>query len=338
MHSTKKINFATIQLVRLRHGDGKSSAKIAEELIALGHNIKPSTVRSYVRIYEDERKGVIRPEKKLPPQNTPFVRTKPFLKNLKRLISPPSSPYQTELANKLGYSRRIVERVLRENLQVKLRKKKKPYDVSEKKSEIRLIRSEILLNYLMPGKLKYVFTFDKTYIHLDQTIQKRDFYYEEVQLFVPDDLKLPCASWSKKLMVAIGICWFGKSKAYIIPSTAKVTAQVLIKSVLTPIVRKDLPRLYGEQSSKVWLHMDSAPSHTADVTQQWLVDSGQKFILKEHWPPYSPDISPLDYGVNGNLKRILTGRKCKDLDGLARVVKKVWDEYDIKKIRNALSA
>ena len=125
-----------------------------------------------------------------------------------------------------------------------------------------------------------------------------------------------------------------KIETYNISSTATVTAQVLIKSVLTPIVTKDLPRLYGEQSSKVWLHMDSAPSHAAGVTQQWLVDSGQKFIPKEH----SPDISPLDYGVNENLKRFLTGRKCKDLDGLARVVKKVWDEYDIKKIRNVLSA
>ena len=100
---------------------------------------------------------------------------------------------------------------MKENLQVKRRKKKKTHDVSEKKAEIRLIRSKILLNYLTPGKLKYVFTFDETYIQLDQTIQKRDFYYEEVELFVPDDLKkLPCTSWPKKLMVAIGICWFGK--------------------------------------------------------------------------------------------------------------------------------
>ena len=206
---------------------------------------------------------------------------------------------------------------------MKRRKKKKTHDVSEKKAEIRLIRSEILLNYLTPGKLKYVFTFDEAYIQLDQTIQKREFYYEGVKLFVPDDLKkLPCTFWPKKLMVAIEICWFGKLKPYIIPSTAKVTVRVLIKSVLTPIVTKDLPRLYGEQSSKVWLHMDSAPSHTPGVTQQWLVDSGQKCIPKEHWPPYSPDISPLDYGVSGNLKRILTIRKCKDLDGLARVVKK----------------
>ena len=206
MHSTKKINFGTIQLVRIRHDDGKSSAKIAEEPTALEHNIKPSTVRSYVRIYKDEKKGVIRPEKKLPPQNTPFVRTKAFLKKLNRFISPPSSPYQTELANKLGCSRRTVERALKENLQVKRRKKKKTHDVSEKKAEIRLIRSEILLNYLTPGKLKYVFTFDETYIQLDQTIQKRDFYYEGVELFVPDDLKkLPCTSWPKKLMVAIGI-------------------------------------------------------------------------------------------------------------------------------------
>ena len=212
-------------------------------------------------------------------------------------------------------------------MQVKLRKKKKTYDVSEKKSKIRLIRSEILLNYLTFGKLNYVFTFDESYIQLDQTIQKREFYYEGVKLFVPDDLKkLPCTSWPKKLMVAIEICWFGKLKPYIIPSTAKVTARVLIKSVLTPIVTKDLPRLYGQQSSKVWLHMDSAPSHAAGVTQQWLVDSGQKFIPKEHFS-YSPDMSPLDYGVNGSLKRISTGRKCKDLYGLARGVAVHWRTY-----------
>ena len=47
-------------VVRIRHDDGKSSAKIAEEPTALEHNIKPSTVRSYVRIYKDEKKGVIR--------------------------------------------------------------------------------------------------------------------------------------------------------------------------------------------------------------------------------------------------------------------------------------
>ena len=114
-----------------------------------------------------------------------------------------------------------------------------------------MIRSEILLNYLTLGKFNFVFTFDEPYIQLDQTIQKREFYYEGVKLFVPDDLKkLPCTSWPKKLMVATGICWFGKSKAYIIPSTAKVTAQVLVKSVLTPIVTKDLPRLYGSNLRK----------------------------------------------------------------------------------------
>jgi hypothetical protein len=44
----------------------------------------------------------------------------------------------------------------------------------------------------------------------------------------------------------------------------------------------------------VVLQQDGAPAHTANTTQAFL---SQKidFWLKTMWPPYSPDVNPLDY-------------------------------------------
>ena len=136
MHSTKKINFGTIQLVRLRHGDGKSSAKIAEELTALGHNIKPSTVRSYVRIYEDEKKGA------------KAVTAKYLICSDETL---PQTTQEIDLSSEFSLPDWTFKQagVLKEDCWTGIERKfagettqeEKTHDVSEKKAEIRLIRS-----------------------------------------------------------------------------------------------------------------------------------------------------------------------------------------------------
>ena len=36
-------------------------------------------------------------------------------------------------------------------------------------------------------------------------------------------------------------------------------------------------------------------AHTSDVTQSLLLDNFPGFITKEEWPPYGPDLNPMDY-------------------------------------------
>ena len=80
----------------------------------------------------------------------------------------------------------------------------------------------------------------------------KPFYYEGVDIHVPGEMKkLPCTSWPKKLMVAIGIYWQGKSHTYAVPTATKITVQVLIKCVLGPMVMKVIPCLYGEVAKQV---------------------------------------------------------------------------------------
>src|SRR6218665_2845668 len=44
---------------------------------------------------------------------------------------------------------------------------------------------------------------------------------------------------------------------------------------------------------------DGAPAHTARVTQEWLHANCPEIIEKDHSPPNSPDLNPLDYHVLG---------------------------------------
>jgi len=42
---------------------------------------------------------------------------------------------------------------------------------------------------------------------------------------------------------------------------------------------------------------DSAPSHRAKATQNFLRDNTLNFITSQEWTPHSPDLNPLDYSV-----------------------------------------
>ena len=62
----------------------------------------------------------------------------------------------------------------------------------------------------------------------------------------------------QKSMVVMGICWRGKSRAYIVEGSAKINADYLIQNILTPIFDKDIPNAW-----KVVLRMDAAPRYFA---------------------------------------------------------------------------
>ena len=47
-----------------------------------------------------------------------------------------------------------------------------------------------------------------------------------------------------------------------------------------------------------WIfQQDNATPHTHILTQQWCHDHFPMFIDKDHWPPNSPDLNPLDYCI-----------------------------------------
>ena len=82
--------------------------------------------------------------------------------------------------------------------------------------------------------------------------------------------------------------------------------------------------------------MDSAPSHRAIKTQEIFDQYEITCIPAKEWMPYSPDMAPMDYAINGNLKTNLKRRVARDRGQLVRAIKYQWSKIKLLTIRRAL--
>lgn len=77
---------------------------------------------------------------------------------------------------------------------------------------------------------------------------------------------------------------------------------------LNLLKRKLLPALQRKATnfSSVWYQQDGATPHTATRVLEWLDDTFSGRYLSHRtekpWPPYSPDLNPLDFFLWGYLK------------------------------------
>jgi len=83
---------------------------------------------------------------------------------------------------------------------------------------------------------------------------------------------------------------------------------------------------------------DSAPSHSAKATQNFLRDNTPDFISSQQWTPHSPDLNPLDYSVWHILQEVYKGRRepFTNLKDLQNVIRHKWHDVDDHTVRKAI--
>ena len=85
-----------------------------------------------------------------------------------------------------------------------------------------------------------------------------------------------------------------------------------------------LPRAKEHFKKHSWtFQQDSALSHEAKKTQEWLSTNVPNFIFKKEWSPSSPDLNPLDFGIRGYLESKVSATHHKSLGALKM---KQWKE------------
>lgn len=166
---------------------------------------------------------------------------------------------------------------------------------------------------------------------------EREGYYASDDKPVPEEWKKkPRSGWPGKVMVCMGISWNGTTSLYFVPPKAKMNGRMFIDLVLKPMFKRDIPRLYPGEEKKIILHMDSAGAHVKDTVVEWLQDQKIRFITKEEWMANSPDLSPMDYGVNSIFKRRCNKHKAQDMDQLVAIAKREWKKFGVGHCRNIL--
>ncbi len=96
----------------------------------------------------------------------------------------------------------------------------------------------------------------------------------------------------QKVMVWLGACSKGLTPLIILDE-GTVDHHRYINQVL-PVALKYGNKVFGNEWT---FQRDGAKPHTHVATQEWCRKNFSSFIDKDHWPPNSPDINPLDYSI-----------------------------------------
>ena len=126
--------------------------------------------------------------------------------------------------------------------------------------------------------------------------------------------------FSKGLMVVAGYCARGKFIIKRVEGKAKINAQYYQTNIMEPLYNDEIPRLYGTDTTKVWIHI-------------WTKHSVIRLDLR--WPIISTE-SNRNGNKHGLLKRGLATRRLKTVDGLWKFTKRVWNEIPMESLRRSL--
>ena len=124
-------------------------------------------------------------------------------------------------------------------------------------------------------------------------------------------------------MVWLGVCSKGVS-SLVIFEQGTVNHDRYIKEVL-PVALKYGNHVFGNYWT---FQQDGAKPHTHHLTQQWCHDNFPAFIDKDHWPPNSPDLNPLDYCIWDEFVKAINWNKVTSKATMIQELKKA-----VKKIR-----
>ena len=129
----------------------------------------------------------------------------------------------------------------------------------------------------------------------------------------------------QKVMVWLGVCSKGVTSLVILDK-GTTDHEKYIREVL-PVAIKYGNKMFGDD----WTYQqDGATPHTHELTQQWCKNNFPSFIDKDHWPPNSPDLNPLDYSIWDEFVQQMNWNKVQSkktlIEGLKRAVKRIRQE------------
>ena len=265
--------------------------------------------------------------------------TPDVIRKIDRMIKRVNPPSQREMANSCGVSLGTVNRIINCLLKAKLRKKRPVHKLSDAQIKKRSARAWRLYLRLNNNKWKNFVTTDEAMFYMGGSYNRRRVCY--IRSNETDMQKLKFVkrdSFAPGFMVWAGVSYYGKTSLRIINKGVKVNADYYIDHVLKPFIEKDVPRLFPGRAREMVFHQDSASSHTARKTLDFLQKRQVQYITPSEWMPKSPDCAPMDYGIWGILKRRLQKCSIYTLNGLKRALNDEWNKLEQSYINKTLAS
>jgi len=271
-------------------------------------------------VYRVKRRGAFKKEPGVRPRPT---RTVQLINNVRETIQEAQGLVtQRGLSKDFNVPEVTMRRLLKNDLGLQCFKRLPRMALSSLDKKKRLERAKILLNEIKRKPKDVVILFsDETPFSLGEIVASNNrSYFATTAGAAPEEVKFIPKKRSYAYVQCIAVVASNGKKMDLVflddnERLSSDTYQAYLDTYVFPWARDN----FGD---KWWWQQDGASCHTSNSTQLWLSQQTPHFWPKHFWPPHSPDLSPLDFGIFGQLKGKLAGIKSLSKEDLkANVLK-----------------
>lgn len=253
-----------------------------------------------------------------------IIHTPSTIQKVKNRLSGKGRISTRKISRELKISRTSVQRILQDDLRYFPYKRiVQPLLTDAHKAERKRFANWVRTNFCKEETMKILFS-DEKWLDIDGVYNSQN-----DRVWAPSRAEanerggtMEKRKFPQKVMVWLGACSKGITPIVIFDDGTVDHAQYIEK--VLPVALEYGNKTFGNDWT---FQQDGARPHTHHLTQQWCRDHFPSFIDKDHWPPNSPDLNPLDYCIWDELANAMNWDQIstkKDLIGeIKRATKKV---------------
>lgn len=266
------------------------------------------------------------------------VRTKQLIKRVRERLRRNPQQSLRKMAVSLNRNRETIRLVVKKDFGFRPYKLRKVAGLSNRQKKLRLERSKNLLARHGDEDLENIVFSDEKLFKDEQLWNSQNNRVYGLSLeHIPEHLRtVRRFQHAKSVMIFGAISMKGKFPLVFVEQGVKINQASYERDILEPCVKAYGHTLFLDQP---WtFQQDNAPAHKAKKTQQWCERELPDFIRSEDWPPSSPDLSPLDYGIWGYLEAKVNACTARSPAELRRRIVREWDKLPMEVVRAAIAA
>jgi transposase len=243
-----------------------------------------------------------------------------------------------KMAAQLQLGRESVRQIVKSDLGLHPYKLQQVAELSPSAAHTRLVLCKGLLErFALSGPNHIVFSDEKVFTIEQVFNHQNDRIWASSASAIPPAARMVTHSQSPpSLMVWAAVTADGRTPLVFLPPKVKINALLYQSLILDAVL---LPWARSHFINRQWVFLqDSAPSHRAKSTIQWLHEHNVQFITPQQWPPYSPDLNVMDYCVWGILESRVCTQRHASLASLKHTLQREWELLPEEMLRAAVSS
>ena len=239
-----------------------------------------------------------------------------------------------KMAIQVGISPRSMRRILKNKLKTKPFKIQKVQDLNDNQKATRMERARQLKSRYGKGELPNIVFTDEKIFTVEQYVNKQNdrIWATGKNEDNADWFRAKRKHSAASVMVWAGICETGRTPLVIVPQGVKINTEAYISLILENSL---IPWSQQHFLDQPWtLQQDSAPAHRSRQTVEWLHGNGVRFITPQEWPPYSPDLNPMDFSIWSILENKVCGTPHASIEALITDLQIAWEDIPQETVRD----